>query len=115
MNGLGLHVQHRLGTCGRQATRLLNDEGHRIALVQEPELQRKGRAGCKLPQISSPALKLDAEFPPLDFCLVSAVGSSPSAEGAARDLVPREGCWVHQLLSRAWAFAGTAAQQLPDL
>lgn len=80
VNGLGLHVQNRLGARGRQAPCLLNDEGHRIALVQEPELQRKGQASCKLPKISSPAPEAGHRIPTLDFCLVSAGGSSPSSE-----------------------------------
>lgn len=70
-------------------------------------------ASC--PKSQALPLKLEAEFLPLDFRLVSAVGSSPSAERASRDLAPLEGSWVHQLLSRAWAFAGTSAWQLPDL
>lgn len=113
VNGLRLHVQHRLGTCGRQAPRLLNDEGHGIALVQEPELQRKVGQVASCPKSQALPRKLDTEFLPLDFCLVSALGSSPSAGGCPR---PRASgrLLVHQQLSRAWAFAGTAAEQLPD-
>lgn len=40
VNGLRLYVQHGLCSCSCQASCLLNDVGHRIALIQEPELQR---------------------------------------------------------------------------
>lgn len=54
VNGLRLHIQHRLGACGRQASSLLYDIGHRIALVQEPELWEKDSQVdklCKWPKI----------------------------------------------------------------
>lgn len=57
VNALGLHIQDRLGACGCCASRLLNDVGHRIALIQEPELRRNsrgmscvgGQTACALP------------------------------------------------------------------
>lgn len=43
VNTLRLHIQYRLGACGCHASRLLDDIGHRVAFVQEPELHDKER------------------------------------------------------------------------
>ena len=74
VNGLRLHVQHRLGACGRHASCLLDDVGHRIALIQEPELQRNRvrRTSVATGQNSQAMpLKLHEEFQLLNCCLVS--------------------------------------------
>lgn len=71
VDGLGLHIQHGLGACGGQASRLLDDVGHRIALIQEPELWENGAGGQVLPSCQKSRampLKLDKEFQLLNFC-----------------------------------------------
>lgn len=75
VNGLRLHVQHRLGACGRHASCLLDDVGHRIALIQEPELQRNrvrwtSVASCQ--NSHAMPLKFREEFQLLNCCLISA-------------------------------------------
>lgn len=42
VNTLRLHIQYRLGACGCHASCLLDNIGHGIAFIQEPELQTKG-------------------------------------------------------------------------
>lgn len=45
VNTLWLHLQYRLGACGCHASCLLDNIGHGIAFIQEPELQKK-RGQC---------------------------------------------------------------------
>jgi hypothetical protein len=43
VNTLRFHIQYWLGACGCHTSCLLDDIGHRIAFIQEPELQNKER------------------------------------------------------------------------
>lgn len=42
VNTFRLHIQHCLSPCGCHPACLLNDESHRVALVEKSELERKG-------------------------------------------------------------------------
>lgn len=96
VNGFRLHVQHGLGACGRQPSRLLDDVGHRIALIQEPELRRNrvrwtSILSCQDPQTM--CLKLQEEFQLLSLCLISVSTFAHLRGAAARDQHSPEG-WV---------------------
>ena len=74
VNGFRLHVQHGLGACGRQASCLLDDVGHGVALIQEPELRRNRVRWTSVPNCQDPQtmrLKLQEELQLLNLCLNS--------------------------------------------
>lgn len=46
VNTFRFHIQHRLSPCGCHPTSLLNDESHRVALVEKSELEGKRERDC---------------------------------------------------------------------